>query len=331
MGLEPTTFCMASRRSSQLSYIRGCPEYSRGLDAGSSSRSRRWKGRMPAGGAVNPGTALSRRPAAWGFARLGLDSFRLRSIDADAARLRRAEPRPCDRRALGRRGLGRGRRQRGAGTRSTGLRPRCPARSAIVGGRVARRRRRAGLRRGADAFRGRSTSSSSRSALDSGGMRSGEEGASRTRARRSSPRTSTTSCPALVNVLRVGSRLLKQQGHGTYVQITGGSARRGMPGTRRPGPPRRSPPAGSSRRPRASCASTASTSPCSSSTPRSRARRRKSAWPGSRRSDRPREEDVARAVAYLAAQSPRGWTHELQITPAGDRWVPRRGQAAPLQ
>jgi hypothetical protein len=29
MGLEPTTFCMASRRSSQLSYIRKCPEYSR--------------------------------------------------------------------------------------------------------------------------------------------------------------------------------------------------------------------------------------------------------------------------------------------------------------
>jgi hypothetical protein len=35
-----------------------------------------------------------------------------------------------------------------------------------------------------------------------------------------------------------------------------------------------------------------------------------------------REEDVAQAVAYLAAQSPRGWTHELQLTPSGDRWVP---------
>jgi hypothetical protein len=31
MGLEPTTFCMASRRSSQLSYIRTPPEYSRGF------------------------------------------------------------------------------------------------------------------------------------------------------------------------------------------------------------------------------------------------------------------------------------------------------------
>ena len=30
MGLEPTTFCMASRRSSQLSYIRVGRQYSRG-------------------------------------------------------------------------------------------------------------------------------------------------------------------------------------------------------------------------------------------------------------------------------------------------------------
>jgi hypothetical protein len=30
MGFEPTTFCMASRRSSQLSYIREFAQYSRG-------------------------------------------------------------------------------------------------------------------------------------------------------------------------------------------------------------------------------------------------------------------------------------------------------------
>ena len=28
------------------------------------------------------------------------------------------------------------------------------------------------------------------------------------------------------------------------------------------------------------------------------------------------------AVAYLAAQSPRAMTHELQVTPARDTWVP---------
>jgi len=33
-------------------------------------------------------------------------------------------------------------------------------------------------------------------------------------------------------------------------------------------------------------------------------------------------EEVAAAVAYLAAQTPRGWTHELVITPSGDTWVP---------
>jgi 3-oxoacyl-[acyl-carrier protein] reductase len=33
-------------------------------------------------------------------------------------------------------------------------------------------------------------------------------------------------------------------------------------------------------------------------------------------------EDVAAAVAYLASQTPRAWTHELVITPAGDTWVP---------
>jgi len=32
--------------------------------------------------------------------------------------------------------------------------------------------------------------------------------------------------------------------------------------------------------------------------------------------------DIARAVEYLAGQSPRAFTHELVVTPSGDRWVP---------
>lgn len=32
--------------------------------------------------------------------------------------------------------------------------------------------------------------------------------------------------------------------------------------------------------------------------------------------------DVAATVSYLAAQTDRAMTHELQITPAGDRWLP---------
>src|SRR3954451_23435666 len=32
--------------------------------------------------------------------------------------------------------------------------------------------------------------------------------------------------------------------------------------------------------------------------------------------------EIARAVEYLAGQSPRAYTHELVVTPAGDRWLP---------
>jgi NAD(P)-dependent dehydrogenase (short-subunit alcohol dehydrogenase family) len=35
-----------------------------------------------------------------------------------------------------------------------------------------------------------------------------------------------------------------------------------------------------------------------------------------------RQEDVVHAVRFLASQSPRGMTHELVITAAGDRWLP---------
>jgi NAD(P)-dependent dehydrogenase (short-subunit alcohol dehydrogenase family) len=43
--------------------------------------------------------------------------------------------------------------------------------------------------------------------------------------------------------------------------------------------------------------------------------------------DTPREalasqETVARAVAFLAGQDARGMTHEIVVTPAGDRWIP---------
>jgi NADP-dependent 3-hydroxy acid dehydrogenase YdfG len=34
------------------------------------------------------------------------------------------------------------------------------------------------------------------------------------------------------------------------------------------------------------------------------------------------QEDVAAAVAYLAAQPRSAWTHELVLTPRGDRWTP---------
>jgi hypothetical protein len=35
-----------------------------------------------------------------------------------------------------------------------------------------------------------------------------------------------------------------------------------------------------------------------------------------------RQEDVIEAVRFLATQTARGMTHELVITPVGDRWLP---------
>jgi NADP-dependent 3-hydroxy acid dehydrogenase YdfG len=124
-----------------------------------------------------------------------------------------------------------------------------------------------------------------------------------------------------VNVLRIGSRTLEEQGGGTYVQVTGGSARRGMPG--------RGPWAAAAFATRGLMQAAASelrekgvhlallivdASIASEKTEQRLA--------GSSDNASASEEDVASAVAYLASQSPRAWTHELQITPSGDRWVP---------
>jgi NAD(P)-dependent dehydrogenase (short-subunit alcohol dehydrogenase family) len=127
--------------------------------------------------------------------------------------------------------------------------------------------------------------------------------------------------PALVNVLRVGSRLLKQQGHGTYVQITGGSARRGRAG--------RGPWATAAFASRGLLQAAASELRehgvhaalliVDATIESDKTRERLVGKPAELTSS---EEDVAAAVAYLASQSPRGWTHELQITPRGDVWVP---------
>jgi NAD(P)-dependent dehydrogenase (short-subunit alcohol dehydrogenase family) len=123
--------------------------------------------------------------------------------------------------------------------------------------------------------------------------------------------------PAVFNVLRVGARVLGEQGSGTIVQITGGSARRGMPG--------RGPWAAAAFASRALAQSAAQelreqgvhvallivdATIQSAKNPDADPERSVS------------EDDVVQAVAYLAAQSPRGWTHELQITPRGDRWTP---------
>lgn len=127
--------------------------------------------------------------------------------------------------------------------------------------------------------------------------------------------------PALVNIVRVGSRVLKAQGHGTLVLITGGSARRGMSG--------RGPWAAAAFASRGlmQAAATelrehgvhAALLIVDATIESEKTAERLAGKPSDSSTT---EEDVARAVDYLASQSPRGWTHELQLTPRGDRWIP---------
>ena len=127
--------------------------------------------------------------------------------------------------------------------------------------------------------------------------------------------------PAIFNVLRLGGQALVERGRGTLVQVTGGSARRGNPG--------RGPWAAAAFATRALVQAQAA---------ELRERNVHAAllivdaliesdktakW----LEDEPPEksasmEDVAEAIRYLHRQSPRGWTHELQLTPSLERWVP---------
>jgi len=122
--------------------------------------------------------------------------------------------------------------------------------------------------------------------------------------------------------LSVGASVLRAQGRGgTLVQVTGGSARRGMPG--------RGLWAAGAAATRALVQAAAQELRAEGihvallivdatiASPKTAERTR----------DVPREaladqEEIARAVAYLAGQAATGYTHELVVTPAGERWVP---------
>ena len=121
--------------------------------------------------------------------------------------------------------------------------------------------------------------------------------------------------------LSAGARALRRTGGGTLIQITGGSSRRAIPG--------RGPWAAGAFATRAVVQAAAQelrgegihvallvvdatiespkTAPFTEEVPRDAL------------ADMA---DVAAAVEYLAQQGRRGMTHELVITPAGDRWVP---------
>lgn len=126
--------------------------------------------------------------------------------------------------------------------------------------------------------------------------------------------------PAIWNILRIGCRELEAAG-GTFVQMTGGSARRGMP--------KRAPWAATAFATRAFVQSGAA---------EMRAKgvhvallivdaiiesEKTAEILGDAQSERSASmEEISRAIAYLHSQSPRAWTHELQLTPALETWVP---------
>ena len=125
--------------------------------------------------------------------------------------------------------------------------------------------------------------------------------------------------PAAWAILRGGGAALERRGAGTLIQISGGSARRAMPG--------RGPWAA------AQFGARALTHALALELRPQGVHVALLVADGIIRTDRnpmegrpPEEsmlpEDVAAAVAYLAAQTPRAWSHELVMTPAGDTWVP---------
>jgi NAD(P)-dependent dehydrogenase (short-subunit alcohol dehydrogenase family) len=127
--------------------------------------------------------------------------------------------------------------------------------------------------------------------------------------------------PAIFNIARLGGRALVEGGGGTLVQVTGGSARRAMGG--------RGPWAAGAFATRALLQSASLELrergvhaallivDGSIESPKTAER-----LAGSDPDESTTEQDVAAAVRYLVSQSSRGWTHELQITPRLDRWVP---------
>jgi NADP-dependent 3-hydroxy acid dehydrogenase YdfG len=121
--------------------------------------------------------------------------------------------------------------------------------------------------------------------------------------------------------MSAGARALRESGGGTLIQITGGSSRRALPG--------KGPWAAGAFASRALTQAAAlelrdegihAALLIVDATIRSP---KTAAWTSGAADDGLAEqEDVAAAVDFLAAQAPSAWTHELVLTPRGDRWTP---------
>lgn len=125
--------------------------------------------------------------------------------------------------------------------------------------------------------------------------------------------------PAAWAILRGGGAALERRGAGTLIQISGGSARRAMPG--------RGPWAAAQFGARALTHALAlELRPKGVHVALLVAdgiiQTDRNPMEGRPAAESMTPQDVAAAAAYLASQTPRGWTHELVVTPAGDTWVP---------
>jgi NAD(P)-dependent dehydrogenase (short-subunit alcohol dehydrogenase family) len=127
--------------------------------------------------------------------------------------------------------------------------------------------------------------------------------------------------PAIFNILRVGGRVLVERGRGTLVQVTGGSAKRGNPG--------RGPWAAAAFATRALLQSQAAElRPLNVHAALLivdaviESEKTRQLLDGEPPGKSATMEDVAAALKYLHGQSPRAWTHELQLTPSLERWIP---------
>ena len=127
--------------------------------------------------------------------------------------------------------------------------------------------------------------------------------------------------PAIFNVLRMSGRVLVERGQGTLIQVTGGSARRGNPG-------------------RGPWAAVAFATRALVQAQAAELREhnvhaallivdaviesdKTAKWLEEEPPEKSASmQEVSKAVKYLHEQSPRGWTHELQLTPSLERWVP---------
>jgi NAD(P)-dependent dehydrogenase (short-subunit alcohol dehydrogenase family) len=130
-----------------------------------------------------------------------------------------------------------------------------------------------------------------------------------------------TLIPAVFNFLRICGGAMARQGSGKLIQVTGGSARRTMSG----------------RGPWAAAAfATRALTNASAQELRERgvhvsllivdaiieSDKTSALLEGKTTEYSTSHDDVVDAVEFLVAQSPRGWTHELTLTPIGDRWLP---------